>query len=108
MKRLNKQERSSLRALGNELLDLRYDEKRRLRNALLALAGLDAGWQAWVEREMPRRLPDERGRLRRITRLVEARARVLLFKHYPFVRMQTTNAIARDWPFNDDGSLTPG
>lgn len=85
---------------------LRDDWTRRLRNALVALSGLDRQWMIWVERELP---SPSLGGLIFTTRLVEARARALLLKRYGYFGFQDIgHLVFEDWPFGDDGNLPPG
>ena len=89
-------------------LSLREDWPRRLRNALLALSWLDPGWMSWVEREIdPHALT--LGTCAATARLVEARARALLLRRFHFFGYEKIGElIFLDWPFGDDGRLTPG
>ncbi len=42
-------------------------------------------------------------------RIIEARARTLLLKHFHYLGFEKISfLIFADWPFDDDGSLTPG
>lgn len=106
--RLNKSDRQKIKIIRSDALDLRHDEQRRLRNALLALSVLDVSWLSWLERETPRRLPVRPDRLISLTRLVEARTRLVLLKRYQFLRFSMSGIMGRDWPFDDNGNLTPG
>lgn len=85
----------------DDYLSLRYDWERRLRNALLALSQCDRQWMIWVEREINRRWG-----LKRITCLVEARARSLVLKQYS--RLYTSELIFSNIPFSDEGNLLSG
>lgn len=77
------------------------DELRRLRNALLVLSRLDAGWMWWVEREVPRVRPLVWKR-----RIVERRARMLTVRGYGFLGWGAQlGIIYSDYYFTDDGSL---
>lgn len=107
--RLNQKERAMMRDITIDTVELRFDQARRLRNALLALSLMDAGWMAWAERELPRRIPKNPERLTRLVFLVETRARGLMLKNYRFLfRGRESGFLLRDWPFSDDGALTPG
>lgn len=107
MRRLTRREKQVFGGLSAVAMDLRFDEPRRLRNALTALVGLDPRALAWIEANTPARLP--RGEeLVSLVRLVEARARVLLVKRYPMVKIHVISLIERDWPFEENGDLTPG
>lgn len=88
-------------ALADDV-SVRYDWPRRLRNALLGLAGLDPGWMYWVE-QVPLDLP-----LDEYTRIIERRARALLVKRYKFPPGHCQAIIYSDTPFSDRGNLLPG
>lgn len=84
--------------LQSDYIDLKYNHRRRLRNALLALAQLDPGWMVWVEREV-----NPRWSLERVMRLVEARARILTLRHYgPLAK---PGNYFSDMHFSDSGAL---
>ena len=103
--RLNQQERQWMKDMGTDALFLRHDWRRRLRNALIALAGSDPAWMVWLESEIDPDVMDVIG----ITRMVEARARTLVLRRHSFLgRLTIGDLIFRDWPFGDDGALTPG
>lgn len=104
--RLKAKDRAILREIGNEVIELQNDWSRRLRNALLCLASSDPQWMVWVERE----INTESMPLQEITRLVEARARILVLKaHRYFGRQCIGSYIFRDdWVFTDRGNLGPG
>ena len=81
---------------------LAMDDARRLRNALIALAGLDVGWMAWVERHVPAGAPVHRQRI-----LVERQARLLVARRHTSImavgaRLQL---VYSDYYFTDDGVL---
>lgn len=82
--------------------DLRFDDARRLRNALRALSQLDPGFLWWIERTIPQGLPRFY-----IVRQVERRARLLVMRHYGGIipRGQKISIIYSDMFFNDDGNL---
>ena len=104
--RLNSTERATLRMMGDDALDLRKNWPRRFRNALLCLACSDRRWMIWVERE----LDIEQMTLQEMTRLIEARARLIVLKPYSyFGRKCIGDFIFRDdWAFTDRGNLGPG
>jgi hypothetical protein len=80
---------------------LAFDDHRRLRNALLALAELDPGWMWWVERNIPKweSLTWKR-------RMVERQARALSVKRYSFLGQGwKLDVIFSDYYFTDDGAL---
>jgi hypothetical protein len=81
--------------------DIRFDEVRRLRNALIALARLDPRWMWWVEKNTRN---DMKLRSRRL--IVERQARLMLTRNYQFLgcRLQT-GVIYSDLYFTDDGNL---
>ena len=81
---------------------LRFDDQRRLRNALRALADLDPGFLWWIEREIPKRLATRYVRLQ-----VERHARLLLVRNYAgMFGSHIANALTYgDLYFTDDGSL---
>lgn len=103
---LNSKERATLRMMGEDALDLRYNWQRRLRNALLCLATSDKHWMMWVERE----LDIKSMTIQEMTRLIEARARLIVLKPYSyFGRKCIGDFIFRDdWAFTDRGNLGPG
>lgn len=102
--KLNAKENGALRDMALETIDLRYNWNRRLRNAALALALSDPGWMAWIERNVPKQIEPQKA-----IRIIEPRARALVLKQYSFFgRQYIGGLIFRDWPFTDDGNLTPG
>jgi hypothetical protein len=104
--RLNSKERGYLRVIGQEALELRYDYRRRLRNATLALALSDPDWMIWLEKNIP---PHEIGRQH--LQLVESRARAIVLKHYGLLNMRNEVGwllFRQDWAFSDSGALSPG
>ena len=104
--KLNARDRNTLRLMGEDALDLRHNWGRRLRNAVLCLALSDKRWMVWAERE----LDCERMSVPEMTRLVEARARLIVLKPYAyFGRKCIGDFIFRDdWAFTDRGNLGPG
>jgi len=81
--------------------DIRFDEARRLRNAILAMALMDRGWMWWVERNIPKR---SNLHARRIW--AERRARVLVANQYRYLGRSTWLALINsDSYFTDDGAL---
>lgn len=114
MRRLTTKPRSRLDAHGRVLfrsfadddIDLKNNWTRRFRNALLCLTSSDPRWMSWVERE----IDTEQMTLIEITRLIEARARILVLKpHRYFGRNIIGDMIFRDdWVFTDRGNLGPG
>lgn len=104
--KLKAKDKNILRLMGEDALDLRHNWGRRLRNALLCLAMSDARWMVWAERELDYKsmsVPE-------MTRLVEARARLIVLKPYAyFGRKCIGDFIFRDdWAFTDRGNLGPG
>ncbi len=88
--------------------NIRFDEWRRLRNALIALAALDAGWIVWVERHVPSRMMGTGGQPdpRIARRVVERQARNLVMRGYSFLGAGFTKAVIEsDCYFTDDGNL---
>ena len=104
--RLNARERTLFRSLNDDVIDLRYNWPRRLRNALLCLAMSDPRWMIWVECEIDPEIMS----LQEMTRLVEARARwITLRPHSFFGRKCIGDFIFRDnWTFTDRGNLSAG
>jgi len=103
---LNSKERATLRVMGEDALDLRCNWRRRLRNALLCLATSDKKWMIWADRELnPKSMT-----IQEMTRLIEARARLIVLKPYSyFGRKCIGDFIFRDdWAFTDRGNLGPG
>lgn len=82
--------------------DLRFDDLRRLRNALLALMIEDPrGWLWWVERHISKTVT-----LRSARVMVERQARLLVVKKYKFMhRSARQGLIYGDYYFADDGAL---
>lgn len=87
---------------------IEFDDWRRLRNALIALATLDPGWILWVERHVPTKMgqagtPRDPRIMRRI---VERQARKLVMRGYSFLGSGfTQGVIDSDLYFTDDGTL---
>jgi hypothetical protein len=104
--KLNSRERNTLRAIGDDALDLRHNWQRRFRNALLCLVLSDRRWMVWVDQN----IDPERMSVQEMTRLIEARARLIVLKPYNyFGRNCIGNYIFRDdWAFTDRGNLGPG
>jgi hypothetical protein len=105
-KRLSFKEREYMREMGEGVFDLRLDRPRRLRNALLCLAQSDPHWMTWLEKNFkPHQTIRERDLL-----LIEARARAIVLRSYNFFgRLSIGEIVLRhNWPFNDNGSLSPG
>lgn len=105
--KLNSKERAALRQIGEEYDNLRYDWNRRLRNALLCMVRNDPRWIVWVERE----IDPEQMSLQEMTRLIEARARVVVLGSYSFIlgSRNLGDLIFKDsWVFTDRGALGPG
>jgi hypothetical protein len=81
--------------------DIRFDDARRLRNALFALANMDPGWMWWVEKNVHKKLPLYKKRI-----LVERYARLKLTKNYQFLGCSLqAGVIYSDLYFTDDGHL---
>ena len=97
--RLNAKERAMLRNIGMETIELRYDWRRRLRNALRCLRSVDPDWRAWCKRELRKGM-----RFQVMTRKVEARARKFVLKNYSFAGIHDRE----NWFFTDQGNLSPG
>ena len=78
-----------------------FDDQRRLRNALVALVGMDNGWMFWIERHVPRHMSVK------ITRMmVERRARQLSAQNYSiFGQALVKGIVESDYYFTDDGNL---
>lgn len=101
MKKLTRKQWQALPANDPELPN---DQARRLRNAMRALVQLDPHWLSWVENNIPRECTKAYR-----TRMVECRARaIVLARHGWFGCLIVGHMLFRDWPFNDDGNLTPG
>jgi hypothetical protein len=101
--RLKSNERAALREMGRDVLALRYDWHRRLRNALLALAMMDPGWMAWAEAD----IDEQRMSVQAITRLVEGRAGACVLKHHQWLGRARAGALLFDngFMFNDRGDM---
>jgi hypothetical protein len=81
--------------------DIRFDDARRLRNALFALANSDPGWMWWVERYVNKWLS-----LREKRVMVERQARLKLTKNYKFLGCSLqASVVYSDLYFTDDGNL---
>ena len=82
---------------------IEFDDWRRLRNALIALASLDVGWLAWVDQHVPSKLL---GDPRIARRIVERQARKLTTENYSFWSKGFLQAIIDSgYYFTDDGNL---
>lgn len=104
--KLNAKDKNILRLMGEDALNLRHNWGRRLRNVLLCLATSDKHWMIWIEREIdPKSMS-----VQEMTRLMEARARLIVLKPYAyFGRKCIGDFIFRDdWAFTDRGNLGPG
>lgn len=87
---------------------IEFDDWRRLRNALIALADLDPAWMLWVERHVPGKMVGigtrHDPRIARI--IVEQRARVLLAKRHTASGTYFVRSILNGgYYFTDDGNL---
>ena len=104
--RLSANEKRRFQKIGEDAIDLRYNWPRRFQNALLCLTLSDPHWITWIERE----IDPEKMSLPNMTRLIEARARLIILKPYGyFGRKCIGNYIFRDdWAFTDRGNLSPG
>jgi len=104
--KLNARERGVFREMADDVFDLRHNWERRLKNALSCLTQCDPQWMVWVEREIDM----EEMSFQEITRLIEARARLIVLKPYGyFGRKVIGDFIFReDWAFTDRGNLGPG
>lgn len=101
--------RQILRDMGDEALALRYDARRRFRNALLAIALDDPRWMMWVERNLPNGFAEcVSGEW--ILLMVEARARAPMYSGYKsLIGSDISGFIFRhNRPFTDRGNLSPG
>lgn len=111
MKRLPaKQRRAAFRAMIEESLDDHFNLPRRFKNAIRALAMCDPNWNDWVRQNLPKKL-DRIGqrKLRPMIQLVETRARFIILKPYAFhFGSRFVDYCIKDWPFNNNGRLTPG
>ena len=110
--KLKASERRTLLSLGEQVIELRYNYPRRFANALFALAQTDPRWMVWVENSLPRRFEDvfKKRTFRRLLCLLEARAHYMVMRKYGFFHRDTIGWLMfrQDWPFNDNGDLTPG
>jgi hypothetical protein len=107
--RLSAGGRAALRAMGDEVISLRYDKPRRFVNALRAIACSDPQWMIWVERNLPKHIDELQRKFDTYLMLVEGYARWRILSGYRFLfREQIGFLIFRDWPISDDGALTPG
>ena len=82
---------------------LRADLHRRLRNAIRFLSENDKNWMIWLEKEVDTNAP-----FREMLQLIESRARAICLKQYHYYGRSPGNLIFLDWPFLDNGSLSPG
>lgn len=81
--------------------NIRFDDERRLRNALLALKDLDPGWKKWLAKNVKSNLPLQERRV-----LVERQARSLSMRNFSFLGPGVTQiVIDSDYYFTDDGNL---
>lgn len=105
--RLKASERQKQKIISGQTLDLRADHHRRFQNALLSLMQSDPQAIIWITQNLPHRA-------RKLNRahllLLEARARAALWRNYQkiFGYMRTASLLHPDWPFSENGSLTPG
>ena len=82
-------------------VDIQFDERRRLRNALVALAGLDVGWMDWVDRNVFGVHSMRQARI-----IVERRARCLCSRGYRSWGWDIAKRIIySDYYFSDSGEL---
>jgi hypothetical protein len=104
--RLSAKERGYMRDMTADVLDLRHDYPRRLHNALLCLAQSDPRWMIWLEKNFK---PHQVIRLHDLL-LIEARAHCIVLRAYGFFGRQSIGELIlrHDWPFSDNGSLSPG
>lgn len=102
--------REFFRTLEADALELRYDVRRRFRNALLSMALSNPGWMVWVERNLPRRLEEMAGEAEMWLMLVEAAARWRVLRGYGFFhRERVCGMVFRgDQPFTERGTLSAG
>lgn len=102
MSRLSVKPKRISRRIPPDNNSLRFDDRRRLRNALLALADLDPGWMAWIERNIPKELQLRYARVQ-----VERHARLLVVRRYAgmFGRHIANSLTYSDLYFTDDGNL---
>lgn len=81
--------------------DIKFDDERRLQNALKALADMDPNWEAWLVGAAPVDLT-----LGERRRLVERQARTLVARRYSFLGDGLIQRIIdSDFYFTDTGSL---
>lgn len=81
--------------------NLRFDDLRRLKNALFALQQLDPGWMYWLERNISKALPLPQVRIR-----VERRARLLVANRYQFLgRAVWLGTVYGDYYFTGGSNL---
>lgn len=80
---------------------IEFDDRRRLRNALVALAALDPGWIVWIEQNI-----SGGADLREQRQLVERQARTLTMKGYSVLGNSVIRAVIdSNFYFTDEGSL---
>jgi len=108
--RLNRKEKTYMRAMGAEVLELRFDVRRRFRNAVYALTQADPHWMIWMDQNLPKNGAITMRDQMRDLLLVEARARAFVLPRYGwFGRSQVGGLLFRhDWAFTDTGDLSPG
>ncbi len=94
--------KTKIRARDLPLDTLPYDFERRLKNAMLVLATLDAQWIIWIEKNIPAHTVD-----RHHLQLIEIRARALAIRGYRtiFSEGQQIGIVFSEMPFNDRGAL---
>lgn len=81
--------------------DIKFDDERRLRNALKALAQMDPAWESWLADRVPANAPISERR-----KLVEHQARTLTARRYSFLGNSLVQQIIdSDLYFTDTGSL---
>jgi hypothetical protein len=104
--RLTSKERAIFNEMQHEYVALKFDYKRRLRNALLCLAQGDPRWMVWIEKNFK---PHKRIGKRELL-MIEARARNIVLRNYRYFDRKNVGGMIfdHDWAFSDDGSLSPG
>ncbi len=100
--------RALLRDMQYDAMSLRYDIKRRFRNAVLSLALTDPRWMIWVENNLPGRI-EPCLELANFT-LLESHARAVALKAYSYFHREKIGwmIFRNDQAFTDRGTLSPG
>jgi hypothetical protein len=103
VRKFSQNDRTALSHLASQSISLRQDWHRRLANAAGWLARNDPSWWIWLEREIPKH---PRRSLARVTRMLEARVRMINLKDYGYLGRQPGDVVFTEGLIvNDNGHL---